>query len=236
MRSCWRISWESRMSNKVVGLDGCRNQWCAVVVEDDRLLAVEVCSSARAAMERHPDAAVFAFDIPIGLSATGDRHADPAARGVLPGRTSSVFNAPAQIVLEAETYDQANQWSRQASGKGLSRQSWALVPKIRDVAAVATDSRVYEVHPEVSFWALAGGQPMAESKKTSRGREQRRTLLMGVGFINANVIRPHLDCATDDVLDAMAAAWSAMRIARGEARSLPEPPERLDGRDVAIWY
>jgi predicted RNase H-like nuclease len=41
----------------------------------------------------------------------------------------------------------------------------------------------------------------------------------------------------DDVLDAAVAAWSAQRIARGEARCLPDPPERdAEGRSVAIWY
>jgi predicted RNase H-like nuclease len=41
----------------------------------------------------------------------------------------------------------------------------------------------------------------------------------------------------DDVLDAAAAAWSAQRIARGEAKSLPSPPEEDErGREIAIWY
>jgi predicted RNase H-like nuclease len=40
----------------------------------------------------------------------------------------------------------------------------------------------------------------------------------------------------DDVLDAAAAAWTARRKAVGEARSLPDPPELIRGRPVAIWY
>ena len=40
----------------------------------------------------------------------------------------------------------------------------------------------------------------------------------------------------DDVLDAAAAAWSAHRIACGKARSLPDPPELLEGLRAAIWY
>ncbi|MGH9461043.1 MAG: DUF429 domain-containing protein [Vicinamibacteria bacterium] len=40
----------------------------------------------------------------------------------------------------------------------------------------------------------------------------------------------------DDVLDAAAASWSAARIARGEAASLPAPPERdANGYPMAIW-
>jgi predicted RNase H-like nuclease len=40
----------------------------------------------------------------------------------------------------------------------------------------------------------------------------------------------------DDVLDAAAAAWSADRLARGEAEPLPDPPAMVDGREVAIWF
>ena len=40
----------------------------------------------------------------------------------------------------------------------------------------------------------------------------------------------------DDVLDAAAASWNADRVARGLAVSLPDPPEPIGGREVAIWY
>jgi predicted RNase H-like nuclease len=42
--------------------------------------------------------------------------------------------------------------------------------------------------------------------------------------------------AADDVLDACAAAWTAVRRTNGLARSLPEPPETFsDGIPAAIW-
>ena len=43
------------------------------------------------------------------------------------------------------------------SGKGISAQSYALRVKILEVEAVAeSDTRVFEVQPEVSFRAMAG--------------------------------------------------------------------------------
>jgi predicted RNase H-like nuclease len=43
--------------------------------------------------------------------------------------------------------------------------------------------------------------------------------------------------AVDDVLDAAVVAWSAMRIARGAAISIPDPPEDDErGYPMAIWY
>jgi predicted RNase H-like nuclease len=44
------------------------------------------------------------------------------------------------------------------------------------------------------------------------------------------------DTGVDDVLDAAAAAWSACRILNGQAKSLPDPPEVVDGYPVAVWY
>ncbi len=41
--------------------------------------------------------------------------------------------------------------------------------------------------------------------------------------------------ATDDVIDAAAAAWTARRVAAGEAMCLPSPPEDLGGWPAAIW-
>jgi predicted RNase H-like nuclease len=40
----------------------------------------------------------------------------------------------------------------------------------------------------------------------------------------------------DDVLDAAAAAWTANRIATGQAMTLPDPPELSDGLRICIWY
>ena len=128
---------------KVVGLDGCKDGWIAAVVEDGALARVEFQPSARAALEAYPDAKVFAFDIPIGLSADGRRRADEEAREFLRavGRASSVFNTPPLDVLHidigyresttfAQAYRLANDATKKLSGHGLSSQSFALFRKI----------------------------------------------------------------------------------------------------------
>ena len=64
-------------------------------------------------------------------------------------------------------------------------------------------------------------------------------MTVAVGLLLSIVVQdaPALDgVVSDDVVDAAAAAWSARRIARGAARSMPDPPERSsDGRPVAVW-
>ena len=65
----------------------------------------------------------------------------------------------------------------------------------------------------------------------------RRRLLEEAGVVLPSELGEAGAAGTDDVLDAAAAAWSATRIARGEAVSLPARPVRgPDGLVAAIWY
>ncbi|MDQ3044566.1 MAG: DUF429 domain-containing protein, partial [Chloroflexota bacterium] len=94
----------------------------------------------------------------------------------------------------------------------------------------ALQDRAFEVHPEVSFWALAGERPMAHHKGKLEGYEERRELLAmeldGVDIptrLEAHQIaRP---AKADDVLDTIVAAWTARRFAMREAGRLPKDPE-----------
>ena len=103
---------------------------------------------------------------------------------------------------------------------------------------------MYEVHPEVSFHALAG-RPLAASKRQWNGQMERRALLAGVGIRIPDALGEAGTVAVDDILDAAAAAWSAGRIASGGGGLTPIaararrrwPPDRDDaGRPIAIWY
>ena len=85
-----------------------------------------------------------------------------------------------------------------------------------------------EVHPEVSFALLAGG-PLAFAKRTWNGQRERLRLLAVAGIelpdrLDVGLVR------ADDVLDAAVAAWSAIRIARGEHVTFPGDP--LPGEPV----
>ena len=96
--------------------------------------------------------------------------------------------------------------------------------------------RVVEVHPEVSFTRLAGG-PLTEPKSTWAGATRRRQLLREAGIdLPDDLGAAGRAAAVDDVLDGAAAAWTARRVSRGEARPLPDPPELFsDGLPCAIW-
>ena len=157
-----------------------------------------------------------------------------ARRKLAPHRTSSVFPVPVRSALTAETYEEANEKNRQASGKGLPRQTYAIMPKIREVDSLLRDSArarrvVREVHPEICFWALAGDSPMRHNKKTRRGFDERVAVLerfhpSAVGcFDEIRTRYRRSDLADDDILDAMALAITASAN-RAALRTLPKHP------------
>ena len=212
----------------VVGVDGWRGGWVAVALQGEQFAGALTVSHFTQVLDAWPSAAAIGVDIPIGLLDTGLRQTDAVARKFLERRGSSIFNTPTRPAVDAETYDEANAAQREAADQGLSRQSWALVPKIREIDALRDDPRLAEVHPEVSFRVLSGS-PLAFSKKTWGGHVERRNLLTSAGIhlpddlVSANPVPP------DDVLDAAVAAWSARRIALGQARSFPDSPTQRDG-------
>ena len=200
-----------------LGVDAARGGWIAVALRDGGFADAVLERRFPALLERFAEAAVVGVDVPIGFPELGARRrADEAARIVVGARRSSVFFTPPRAALEAPTYHEAR-----AVAPGTSAQGWALRTAILDVDRVR-DSRVHEVHPEVSFAVLAGA-PLPFAKRTWNGQHERRLLLAGAGIelperLDAGLV------AADDVLDAAIAAWSAHRIARGEHVTLPADP------------
>lgn len=221
-----------------VGIDACRTGWIAVAVDDTGVLAAHYLPGITSLTETLPDAAVVGIDIPIGLPESGRREADLAARSRLGARRNSVFFTPPRAVIEAATHAEATAASVRLTGFGVSQQSFALAPKLREVDEWVQHAPfpVYEVHPEVSFAVLLGA-PASAPKKSWAGMSERRQALERAGLTLENI---HGDAAAraavDDMLDATVAAWTARRIARGQALKIPDPaPTGPQGRPVAIW-
>lgn len=231
---------------RVVGVDGCPGGWLALVYDSEaEVLVPNVHSSFAELLNSYPDAASIAVDIPIGLSTGESRQCDVGARRILGPRRSSVFPAPDSRIVDVETYERALELARSLTGKGISRQGFAIFAKVAEVNRVMTaelQDRVIEVHPEVSFWALAGNCPMAYWKKKRDGFEERRALLESafgrVAIPTRKEARRLARPATpDDVLDAIVAAWTAQRYATGRSNRLPaDPPQDALGLRMEIVY
>jgi predicted RNase H-like nuclease len=208
---------------RVAGVDGTKGGGVAIVLENGRFAGDYLLRPVETAFDELSGAEIIAIDIPIGF---GPREADRAARSFLTGSAGVVFPTPPRHVLEAPF----------GPGLRVSRQAHALGPRILHVTDLARrDTRFREVHPEVSFRAMNGGRPLGHRKKSAAGALRRLELLRAVG-IELTALRDAGSAPLDDVLDAAAAAWSAQHILTGAAKSLPDPPEEIDGYPVAIWY
>ncbi len=219
---------------RVIGIDAAgRRGWVAVTLDGGTFVEA-IVGNLDEIMARSEAAKVVGIDIPIGNLPDRPRGADAAARRRLPGRSSTVFSAPPTEVLDCTGYREANERCEAMGRPKLSAQSWGIVPKIREAREWATDPRVIEVHPEVSFTTMADGDRLPP-KKSWNGLWRRVELLEAHGIA---LPRDHAagGVVADDLLDAAAAAWTATRHAVGKAIALPEQVETDEsGRRIAIW-
>lgn len=225
----------------VVGVDGRRGGWAVAVVRvhagsgrarhvtwrtvpgQDAAGAAAVLDLAAAA-----GAAAVGVDCPVGLPADGWRPCDLEAKRLLGAASARVFLAPPRPVLAAPTYADARAVARDLlGGRSVSAQTYGIRRVVLALDAVlrpAADGphpmadRVAEVHPELSFMALAGRawRDPLPSKKTAPGRAAREAALR-------RWLTPAAAAALDDApdgddhLDALATAWSAWRWQSGDA-------------------
>jgi len=237
----------------LAGVDGCRAGWLAVFLHPDGGAAharVLAHFSEIAAAPEVPLA--IAVDIPIGLperTGYGGRAAENAIRPLLGARQSSVFSVPSRAAIAATDYRQACTIALATSQppRKISRQLFNIAPKIREVdeclrADATLAARAFEVHPELAFWRLNGDRALTQPKKVKSrpfgaGLAQRRDLLIAAGLPRALVeTDPPQGAAADDLLDALACAVVARRIAAGTACSFPDPaPRDQYGLPMAIW-
>ena len=216
-----------------VGVDGCRTGW--VWVRATRAhFTTGIAASLEEIVARFPGERVL-VDIPIGLpSDTRPRGCEAPARRFIGPRRASVFTPPGRAAIAAPDYASANLANRKQTGRGLSKQAWNLVPKIREAdrllrADPELTTRVHESHPEVCFRGLSKA-PLAHYKKTREGRSERLAVLGNLrpglelrlaDFLTAR----HPGSAADDLLDAFVLALTAA-LPLGRLATFPSPPER----------
>jgi predicted RNase H-like nuclease len=227
----------------VLGVDGCKGGWIAVAwdgrPEGDTVVHIIERFAEIAAM----DADIIAVDMPIGLPdiARNGRGCDGDARRRLRFKASSVFPAPARSTLAARDHAEASAINRKFSqpSHGISAQAYNILRKIAEVDDVISpvhQNRIFEVHPELCFYAMNDEACVREKKREPEGEARRRVLLRKNGFPIDHLelpTAPRRLWATDDLIDACACAWSAKRIRDGlNLRLSADPP--LDGRGLRM--
>jgi predicted RNase H-like nuclease len=224
------------LSDRYVGVDRGAGGWVAIAVDDRHAVRdAAFLPSFRDVLTRYR-AHTIAVDTPIGLATRGFREVDHRAREMLGARRSCVFLTPPRPVVAAPSLAIAHDLHRELTGQGMSPFARALMGSIREVdAAISPADDVYEVHPELAFVHLNGGVAVPP-KRTPAGARHRRRILRVDGRAMARLRRSCRPARDDDVLDALALATVAYRIASGDAHPIPDPPPRDErGLPMAVW-
>jgi predicted RNase H-like nuclease len=186
---------------KFIGIDGCRLGWFYVGLDEDGNFSVGVIRS-------------------IHEITSEERLCDLSARQMIKPRGSTVFPAPARSAISKDTYEEGSEENYRRLGRKLSKQSWAITGKIKEVddfmRAAKLRSKVREFHPEVAFCGMNSGRPILTSKKKSDGFNERFDLLKRF-FPNARAVLQAArvntplkkDLQDDDILDALVGAVTA---------------------------
>jgi len=222
-----------------VGADVCRKYWFTVKLAGWGNCEVKRFSNIEELWKEYKDAELILLDIPIGLPHRdyNVRSCDIEARKLLVKRRSSVFPAPYRRAVYSDNYKRASKINKEEIGRGLSLQTWGIIPKIKEVDQLLRNdktarARIREIHPEVCFWALNGKRPMEYSKKEKdqKGIQERKSVLISVYpdseaiFECAERKYPRKEVARDDILDALVAAVTAYKGRQG-LKSIPEVSE-----------
>jgi len=233
-------------NNQYAGMDGCKAGWVMVTWSGKSDAAPQATLIPDFTSALTTVASTIAVDMPIGLPKLSGRTCERETRARLGQRQSSVFAVPSRDAVMEHDYVSSCRVNLENSDppRKVSKQCFMLFPKIREIDNEITpdlQSRVWEVHPELAFWAMNGCQPVPlakkiKSKPSPEGMALRRELLARNGFPVDRLQHPawpRSKVAEDDILDACACAWSAARIARGEHISLPAEPE-FDARGLRM--
>jgi predicted RNase H-like nuclease len=223
-----------------VGADWSSGSWLAVTFDRQGFDHAAVFDEIGRLWADYEERAERIFiDVPIGLiegdhdSDQSGRACEPLAREVLGSRKASVFTPPCREATRKRRYRTANRVNERKTGKGLSKQAFAISDGITAVDELLqnvpeTRSVFVESHPEVCFRAFAN-EPLSYSKRTAAGYAERMRTLVEFDSAAAPTVQAIAEetggheVTVDDVLDALVLAYTA-RPGPGELRTLPDEP------------
>jgi len=230
-----------------VGIDGCRAGWVAVNITDDGF-EVELQKSFEEICSKFDDSDIILVDMPIGLpESIKDIRPEAEARSYLLGRTSCIFNTPCRQSVYIKDYFEASKTNRQVLGKGLSKQSFGICNKIREIDETLEKlpeckSKIKESHPEICFAILSSEckhiKPIYESKRTEEGRLKRIKALKQYydktsEFVDYISDHPKFSKIMVDCIDALCLAVTGMLGLENGFRCVPEKPA-IDSHGLAM--
>lgn len=216
-----------------IGIDGCKGRWLLVSLTHDGL-DVHLYDQIEEICEHYAAADAMLIDMPVGLPESPlEIRPESALRKKLKGRASTVFNVPCRQAVQETEYAAASSVNYEVLGKRLSRQSFGILPQIREIdnflqMEPSWKNRLMESHPEYCFALLNNGRPIVSNKRTPEGEAARIKLLMRYfPTTQALIIRfhdkyPGSRSKTDDLLDALVLAVIGAAGLRNGFHTLPD--------------
>lgn len=221
-----------RQSRLTIGVDGCRGGWLASFFEDGKFVRLEIVETFEKLWDSNKSASLILVDIPIGLKDGGsERECDILARSLLGSRASSVFRVPCRKAVYASDYRSALDLNRKIARCGFSKQTWNIVPKIKQVDLLLRHDQaarrvVKETHPEVCLRAISGS-PLEFSKRTEQGIAERIRILRRLVDVKS-VIRVFSQCGFSrhaDLSDLLDSLVVGVVSSMSDLTTIPEKPE-----------
>lgn len=216
-----------------IGVDGCRCGWIAAILEQGGL-RVEQFQSIDELIECYPKFDAFLIDMVIGLRDNKDQtRPDTAARKELGTRACTVFSAPSRKAVYAENEEEKKAANNKALGRSLSKQSIAIIPKIKELDQFLLhhpeyQGRILESHPELCFKCLKGSVVLSRKKDCTGFAERERILsdyLNGDSLTWFYSMAKVFKCHPDDLMDAACLAVVGALHAHGMSETIPEVPD-----------
>jgi predicted RNase H-like nuclease len=229
------------MNNKksgFLGIDGCKGGYVAVYITEEAF-EIKVFENIEELCLTYRNSMVMLIDMPIGLpESVEDIRPEIEARKILKSRASCIFNVPCRQALYETDYLKANEMNKLILGKGLSKQSYGIFPKIRDVDQFLSKhpyfkNRLLESHPEICFSMLncheRTPRVIIENKKTIEGFEKRIALLSKYYIHTEEVSREiysnkKFKTIRDDIIDALCLAVTGKVSNESNLKKIPDNP------------
>ncbi|MBK1809503.1 DUF429 domain-containing protein [Clostridium sp. YIM B02505] len=224
--------------NSFVGVDGCKHGYVAVnITEND--FEINVFKNIEEICSKYSDSNTILIDMPIGLPEnTYYIRPETEGRKILSSRASCIFTVPCRQAVYEDDYCKANEINRNVLGKGLSKQSFSICRKIKEIDeffnnAPEFKNRLLESHPEICFAMLnfdgTRAMHIFENKKTQEGIERRLEVLSRY-YGKIDEIREVLysdvkfKAIKDDIIDALCLAITGMLGYKNGFKTIPKNP------------
>lgn len=219
----------------VVGVDGCKYGWVAINLQDNLIWEVKLYSKINELLDYYEKSDVILIDMPIGLlkKSKEERACDKDIRKELGyPRGMSVFGIPSRSAIYCDNYNEGNALNKKLMSKGISKQLWGIVPKIKALDQYLMSNKpirkkIYESHPELAFMMLKG-QSMKHNKRKKEGYIERIEILKKIYPKTEEIVEFTLDkylrkeVKKDDILDALVLAINAYLGQKLNFKNYPE--------------